>query len=141
MVCRRRRVSGAGDQPNRRRGGAIETENDPDRLRAFAGLLVRKASLLEQLRDVEAAMAEGGAEAQPQPQRPPVTSRHRDIIERIREIARPREQTSTTEVVALLGVERTRAIEMLVAELLRDEGFRRHQEMRHGKKEWLYVRR
>lgn len=124
-----------------RPGGAIETENDPNRLRAFAGLLVRKASLLEQLRDVEAAMAEGGAEAQPQPQRPPVTSRHRDIIERIREIARPREQTSTTEVVALLGVERTREIEMLVAELLRDEGFRRHQEMRHGKKEWLYVRR
>lgn len=124
-----------------RPGGAIEAENNPDRLRAFAGLLVRKASLLEQLRDVEAAMAEGGAEAQPQPQRPPVTSRHRDIIERIREIARPRERTSTTEVVALLGVERSRAIEMLISEILRDEGFRRIKPMRGGKREWMYERR
>lgn len=122
-----------------RPGGAIEAENNPDRLRAFAGLLVRKASLLEQLRDVEAAMAEGGAEAQPQ--RPPVTSRHRDIIERIREIARPRERTSTTEVVALLGVERSRAIEMLISEILRDEGFRRIKPMRGGKREWMYERR
>lgn len=122
-------------------GAPLLGEDNPNRLRAFAGLLVRKASLLEQLRDVEAAMAEGGAEAQPQPQRPPVTSRHRDIIERIREIARPRERTSTTEVVALLGVERSRAIEMLISEILRDEGFRRIKPMRGGKREWMYERR
>lgn len=122
--------------------GALPMPEDPRALRDLSGLLLQLADLREATQRVEGRIADirAGIDSPRAPAARSPLHRREDLIHRIREHIAPLDMTSVGEVIAALGVERNRATEMLVAEILQAQGFRRTKTTRDGAREWVYAR-